>query len=125
MSYCCTWYMVDSVALLILVIHINIFSTTKKSTAYETYANGKAKFPLNVGIPKIPIRNFQVQLDMGAFLNTESSKLLAKPEKNNYGGDLGPRSASGRPTRMFGSKRRESESSTDIDRQNQLLRHEF
>ena len=40
------------------------------------------------------------------------------PEKNNCGVDVRPRSASETLRRMFSSKRRDSESSIDIDRQN-------
>ena len=51
----------------------------KKTTA-ETHANGNAKFPYKVRIPKIPARVFQVQLAMSIILQTETSKLLENPE---------------------------------------------
>ena len=87
-----------------------------------TYANGNTRFPTKVLTPKISLRIFQVQLAMGTFLWTGA---FGKARTNNYGVDVGPRSASGKLRRMFGSKRRDSESSTDIDRQNQRLRHEL
>ena len=54
---------------------------------------------------------------MGVILETESSKLLEKPEKIYSGGDFGPRSASEKLLWVIGSKRRDSESSADIDLQ--------
>ena len=62
---------------------------------------------------------------MGTFLKTESSNLLENPEKNDSGADVGPRLASEKLRRMFGSKRRDSASSTNIDRRNRRLRHEL
>ena len=77
-------------------------------------------------VPKIPVRIFQVQLAMSTILQTEGSKLLENPEKTQFWGpDVGPRLASEKLKRMVGSKRRDSESSTDIDRQNRRLRHEI
>ena len=64
----------------------------------------------------MPVGILQAQLAMGTFLKTGSSELLEKHEKNNSGADVGPRSASEKPRRMFGSKQRDSESSIDIDR---------
>ena len=62
---------------------------------------------------------------MNTILQTESSKPLENSKKSNSGADVGPRSGSEKLERMFGSKRQDSESSTDIDRQKQRLRHEF
>ena len=67
----------------------------------------------------------KVQLAMDTFDQAESSILLKNPENSKSGADVGPRSAWEKLMQMFGSKRRDSESSTDIDRPNQLLRHEF
>ena len=47
-----------------------------------------------------------------------------KREQKTSWPDVGPRSAWEKLSQMFHSKRRDSESSTDIDRQNQRLRHE-
>ena len=59
---------------------------------------------------------------MRTFLKTESSKLLEKPEKKKSGADVGPRSASEELRRMFGSKRRDSESrQTSIDKTNDCV----
>ena len=74
---------------------------------------------------KIPVTNIQVQLAMSTTIEAESSKLFKNAGKNIYGANVGPRSASEKRRRMFSSKRRDSESSTDIDRQNQRPRHEF
>ena len=60
---------------------------------------------------------------MSTILQTESFKLLEKPEKNKYGADIAPASASEELRQMFSPKRRDSESSTGIDRQNQRLRY--
>ena len=69
---------------------------------------------------------FQVQLLLLSTIHKmERAKLLENPEKNDSGADVGPRSASEKLTRKFGSDRRDSESSTDIDRQNQRPRHEL
>ena len=63
-----------------------------------------------------------------AFYEHDSSKqkfqTFGKPRKNISGPDVGPRSASEELGRMLGSKRRDPESSTHTDRQNQRLRHE-
>ena len=53
---------------------------------------------------------------MSTILETESSELSEKPEKCNSGADVEPRSASEKLGRVFTSKRRDSESSTNIDR---------
>ena len=63
---------------------------------------------------------------MGTILQKKgNSKLLENPEKNIYGADVGANIGSEKLRRMFISKRRDSGSSADIDRQNQRLRHEF
>ena len=72
-------------------------------------------------LPKITIIIFQVQLAMGKSLQTESSNLNGKARTKQFWAEIGPRSASEFFRRMFGSKRRDSESSTDIYRQNRRL----
>ena len=62
---------------------------------------------------------------MSTIFETGGSKLLEKPGKGYFGTDVWPISASEKLMRMFGSKRRDSEPSTGIDRQNQRLRGEF
>ena len=54
---------------------------------------------------------------MSTVLKTEFSKRLVNPDESISGADVGPRSALEKLRRMFISKRRDSESSTDIDRQ--------
>ena len=74
----------------------------------------KRKVPIKRLDSKDTRQNFQVQLPMGAFLKMESSEPLEKPEKANSGADVGPRSASEKLGRIFGWKRRDSESSTGL-----------
>ena len=53
---------------------------------------------------------------MSTIFQTESSKVLENPEKTISGADVGSTSASEKLRRMVSLKRRDSESSTDIDR---------
>ena len=68
----------------------------------------------------------QVHLATSTILQTERSKHLENlKKKTTMGPMLGQDRLKNNSRGMFGSKRRGSESSTDIDRQNQRLRHEF
>ena len=66
-------------------------------------------------------QKISVPLAMSTNLRKKSFKLFKNPEKKHSWADLGPRKT--QPNVC--SKRRDSESWTDIDRQNQRLRHEI
>ena len=68
-----------------------------------------------------------VQLAMSANLRKKVSELTKKNEENNScpGQILGQDWPEKNRANIFNSRRRDSESSTDIDQQNQRLRHEF
>ena len=89
----------------------------------KTCANGNAKFPLKVWISKLPLQFFSEQAYfVWARFFKPKFQTVGKPEKNNSGADVGPRTAfKTKPGGwMFSSKRRDSESSTDIGRQKRL-----
>ena len=69
--------------------------------------------------------NFRYSLLWARFFKPKVPNFLGKHEENYFGADVRPRSASEKLRPMFSLKRRDSDCSTDIDRQNQRLRHEF
>ena len=78
-------------------------------------------------IPTIPAIRFLYRLLWAHQSSKKGSKLkffLKQPEKKNHGQMLGQDRPEKTPPNV-NSKRRDSESSTDIDRQHQRLRHEI
>ena len=87
---------------------------------------GKRSINKKFEFQKHPPKIFMKALPMGTFRKKNPNFWKSpKKEKRKSGADVGRTSAPEKLRPILGSKQRNSESVTDIDRQNQRLRHEF
>ena len=89
----------------------------------ESDANGNVMLPKIVWSSKMPAIKFLYRSLWVQIFTRKVPSLKKKYEKKRSWPDVGPRSAWEKLSQMFNSKRRDSESSTD--RQKQRLRHEI